>query len=70
MSDFQVVPSVFGGWVVRDVAGNAMRHPALPHGAMPPRFKTADKAAAYGRKVLRAIANMSDDELLTELGAA
>jgi hypothetical protein len=37
---------------------------------MPPRFKTADKAAAYGRKVLRAIANMSDDELLTELGAA
>jgi len=52
---FQVVPSIFGGWMARDMAGNALRHPALPHGAMPPRYKTAEQAAKYGRKVLRAL---------------
>jgi hypothetical protein len=52
---FQVLPSIFGGWMARDMAGNALRHPTLPHGAMPPRFRTADQAAKYGRKVLRAL---------------
>jgi hypothetical protein len=52
---FQVLPSIFGGWMARDMAGNALRHPTLPYGAMPPRYKTAEQAAKYGRKVLRAL---------------
>lgn len=52
---FQVLPSIFGGWIARDMAGNALRHPTLPYGVMPPRHKTAEQAIKYGRKVLRAL---------------
>ncbi len=55
MIDFQVVPSIFGGWIARDMAGNALKHPKLAYGTLPPRHKTAEKAAEYGRQVLRAL---------------
>jgi hypothetical protein len=56
MAEFQVEWSILGGWMARDMRGNALRHPALAHGALPPRFKTIAKAEAYGRKVFRAMA--------------
>ena len=59
MADFQVSWSILGGWMAYDLAGSALRHPKLAYGALPPRFRTADKAAEYGRKVLRAQARLS-----------
>jgi hypothetical protein len=56
MTQFEVSWSILGGWMARDMAGNALRHPALAYGELPPRFKTIAKAEDYGAKALRALA--------------
>lgn len=47
-----------GGFMVFEdpMCRTALRTPRLAYGEMPPRFRTEEKAEAYGRKVLREIA--------------
>ncbi len=42
--------SPFGGWTAIDANGHAMHRRNAAYGDMPPRFRTAEAAEAFGRK--------------------